>query len=304
MCRTREAARFTSCASRRPEFTSLCPVTGQPDFAHLVIDYAPGRDDRREQEPQAVPRQLPQPLRLPRGRDRRDRPAADRRDEAAGGCASAAIGIRVAECRSTSSGNPARRRKACGCPTRECSLTADGGRRMAGAPKVAVLGAGLGRLFHRGRMAAAGVPVTFIGRPKTVQGHRPARPDAERLSRLAAAAWAWRSRLSLRSRGARGRRDHRRRGEERRYGRGGRRHRDAGARRRDGHQLPERHQQRRGARAGSWRAVRGRPRDGSVTTSPILATAASTKAWPATSVTEQRAATRTLAERSAEGPRR
>ncbi|MDE2488565.1 MAG: NADPH-dependent 7-cyano-7-deazaguanine reductase QueF [Alphaproteobacteria bacterium] len=30
-------ARFTI-----PEFTSLCPVTGQPDFAHLVIDYAPG----------------------------------------------------------------------------------------------------------------------------------------------------------------------------------------------------------------------------------------------------------------------
>jgi 7-cyano-7-deazaguanine reductase len=29
-------ARFT-----QPEFTSLCPVTGQPDFAHLVIDYAP-----------------------------------------------------------------------------------------------------------------------------------------------------------------------------------------------------------------------------------------------------------------------
>lgn len=24
-----------------PEFTSLCPVTGQPDFAHLVLDYAP-----------------------------------------------------------------------------------------------------------------------------------------------------------------------------------------------------------------------------------------------------------------------
>ena len=29
-------ARFTA-----PEFTCLCPVTGQPDFAHLVIDYAP-----------------------------------------------------------------------------------------------------------------------------------------------------------------------------------------------------------------------------------------------------------------------
>jgi 7-cyano-7-deazaguanine reductase len=30
-------ARF-SC----PEFTSMCPVTGQPDFGHLVIDYVPG----------------------------------------------------------------------------------------------------------------------------------------------------------------------------------------------------------------------------------------------------------------------
>jgi 7-cyano-7-deazaguanine reductase len=30
--------RFTA-----PEFTSLCPVTGQPDFAHLVIDYVPGK---------------------------------------------------------------------------------------------------------------------------------------------------------------------------------------------------------------------------------------------------------------------
>ena len=24
-----------------PEFTALCPITGQPDCAHLVIDYAP-----------------------------------------------------------------------------------------------------------------------------------------------------------------------------------------------------------------------------------------------------------------------
>lgn len=29
-------ARFT-----QPEFTSLCPVTAQPDFAHLLIDYVP-----------------------------------------------------------------------------------------------------------------------------------------------------------------------------------------------------------------------------------------------------------------------
>jgi 7-cyano-7-deazaguanine reductase len=26
-----------------PEFTSLCPVTGQPDFGHLVIDYVPDK---------------------------------------------------------------------------------------------------------------------------------------------------------------------------------------------------------------------------------------------------------------------
>jgi 7-cyano-7-deazaguanine reductase len=33
----RYCIRFTA-----PEFTSLCPMTGQPDFAHLVIDYIPG----------------------------------------------------------------------------------------------------------------------------------------------------------------------------------------------------------------------------------------------------------------------
>lgn len=33
---TRYLVRFVA-----PEFTSLCPVTGQPDFAHLVIDYVP-----------------------------------------------------------------------------------------------------------------------------------------------------------------------------------------------------------------------------------------------------------------------
>ncbi len=26
-----------------PEFTSICPVTAQPDFAHLVIDYVPAQ---------------------------------------------------------------------------------------------------------------------------------------------------------------------------------------------------------------------------------------------------------------------
>ena len=35
---TNYVARF-SC----PEFTSLCPITGQPDFAILVIDYVPAK---------------------------------------------------------------------------------------------------------------------------------------------------------------------------------------------------------------------------------------------------------------------
>ncbi len=34
---TRYCVRFTV-----PEFTSLCPLTGQPDFAHMMIDYVPG----------------------------------------------------------------------------------------------------------------------------------------------------------------------------------------------------------------------------------------------------------------------
>ncbi len=32
------AVRFTC-----PEFTSICPITGQPDFANLVIDYVPNK---------------------------------------------------------------------------------------------------------------------------------------------------------------------------------------------------------------------------------------------------------------------
>ena len=34
----RYMVRFTA-----PEFTSLCPITGQPDFAHIVLDYVPDK---------------------------------------------------------------------------------------------------------------------------------------------------------------------------------------------------------------------------------------------------------------------
>jgi 7-cyano-7-deazaguanine reductase len=35
---THYVARFTM-----PEFTALCPITGQPDFAHFVIEYVPNK---------------------------------------------------------------------------------------------------------------------------------------------------------------------------------------------------------------------------------------------------------------------
>ena len=35
---TKYCVRFTC-----PEFTSICPVTSQPDFAHIVIDYIPNK---------------------------------------------------------------------------------------------------------------------------------------------------------------------------------------------------------------------------------------------------------------------
>ena len=55
-------ARFTA-----PEFTTLCPVTGQPDFAHLVIDYVPGEMAAGVEVAEALSGELPQSRRLPRG---------------------------------------------------------------------------------------------------------------------------------------------------------------------------------------------------------------------------------------------
>ena len=53
--------RFTA-----PEFTSLCPLTGQPDFAHIVLDYVPRKN--RGEQPRCRSRQFSQPWRLPRRR--------------------------------------------------------------------------------------------------------------------------------------------------------------------------------------------------------------------------------------------
>ncbi len=96
-------ARFTA-----PEFTSLCPVTGQPDFAHLVIDYAPA-DWLIESKS----------LKLYLGSFRNHGAfhedctlAIGRTDRRGGvarpGCGSAATGTRAAAFRSTCSGRPGR----------------------------------------------------------------------------------------------------------------------------------------------------------------------------------------------------
>ena len=98
--RTDYLARFTC-----PEFTSLCPVTGQPDFGILVIDYVPG-DGSRNQIAEALSRQLPQPRCLSRGLHGGDRQDDRRSWSRRAIFASAAIGIREAAFRSTCSGRP------------------------------------------------------------------------------------------------------------------------------------------------------------------------------------------------------
>ena len=113
--------RFTA-----PEFTSLCPVTGQPDFAHLVIDYAPAEWLVEVEIAEALSRQLPQPRRLSRGLHAARRARSRRGAGAANGCASAAIGIRAAAFRSTCFGRRARRRRDCGSRTRACRPIAGG----------------------------------------------------------------------------------------------------------------------------------------------------------------------------------
>ena len=192
-----------------PEFTSLCPVTGQPDFAHLVIDYAPARDDRREQEPQAVPRLVPQPLRFPRGRDGRHRPAPGGRDEAAMAAHRRLLVSARRHADRCLLAERLRRPRACGCPTRACSHIAEGAEQWRGGRK--------SQSWEPARSAAS----------SAAPGRRPVCPSpssaGQRLasdidehgltlsdySRLAGASGSRRRRLSLRPGSARRRADHR-----------------------------------------------------------------------------------------------
>jgi len=117
---TNYVVRFTA-----PEFTSLCPVTGQPDFAHLVIDYVPGRWLLESKSLKLYVASFRN-----HGAFHEDctvmigKRIAD--EISRNGCASAAIGIRAAAFRSTCSGRPAGCPRACGSPIRASRPIAGG----------------------------------------------------------------------------------------------------------------------------------------------------------------------------------
>ena len=99
-----------------PEFTALCPITGQPDFAHFVIDYVPEAAILESKS-----------LKLYLGAFRNHGAfhedctltiaAGSLRPSLRAGCGSAATGIRAAASRSTSSTRRPSRRPGCGSPT-------------------------------------------------------------------------------------------------------------------------------------------------------------------------------------------
>ncbi len=113
-------ARFTA-----PEFTSLCPITGQPDFAHLVLDYAPGRWLVESKSLKLYLTSFRN-----HGAFHEDCTLAIAgRSWPRAGCASRATGTRAVACRSTSSGRRAGPLRGCGFRTRESPRIADAAER-------------------------------------------------------------------------------------------------------------------------------------------------------------------------------
>ena len=55
-----------------PEFTSVCPKTGLPDFGEIRITYVPGRALRRAEVAQVLHDRVPQPRHLLRARHQPD----------------------------------------------------------------------------------------------------------------------------------------------------------------------------------------------------------------------------------------
>jgi len=105
---TNYAARFAF-----PEFTAICPVTGQPDFATLVIDYVPKAwlvESKSLKLYLNSFRNHPAFHRIARSPSGKNWP----RSFGPNGCASAAIFIRAAACRSMCFGRPENYRAASG----------------------------------------------------------------------------------------------------------------------------------------------------------------------------------------------
>jgi 7-cyano-7-deazaguanine reductase len=69
--------RFTA-----PEFTTLCPITGQPDFAHFVIDYAPAERSWRSKSLKLFLHSFRNASGFHEGHDREDRQAYTASDQA------------------------------------------------------------------------------------------------------------------------------------------------------------------------------------------------------------------------------
>ena len=117
--------RFTA-----PEFTSLCPVTGQPDFAFLMIDTSRPvgwwRASRSSSTWAASATTVP---------FTRDAPSTSlsawKTCWHPNGPGSAAIGTRAAACRSTCSTSPVSRPKMSGFRRKTCPRTVDGHKREA-----------------------------------------------------------------------------------------------------------------------------------------------------------------------------
>ena len=96
--------RFTA-----PEFTCLCPVTGQPDFAHFVVDYCPGKT---LVESKSFKLFLNSFRNHPAFHEDTSRPQSSRNS-----CASPATGIRAAAFPSMSFGRRENCRRTSGCRT-------------------------------------------------------------------------------------------------------------------------------------------------------------------------------------------
>ena len=112
--------RFTA-----PEFTTLCPITGQPDFAHFVIDYCPAKSLVESKSLKLFLASFPQHGRIPRGLHRHHRQARRGGDQAQ---ISAHRGLLVSARRHSHRrvlADGAVCRKTSGCPTSKSSPIAD-----------------------------------------------------------------------------------------------------------------------------------------------------------------------------------